>query len=356
MGAIRKHQPEPEELDVERARAILAACTDLDEVKRIRDQAEAVARYQRSRMAAEDSVVHAAAIARRAERRLGELLAEMPKAEGSKNNGSFGGNASVPPAADAVTLRDLGITKNQSSAWQAIAAVPEDDFEGEIAESIEMHRIPSAAKFVRMGRSARTPQQPDIGRTEPEADSCPDWDDEARTGQNDTEDPDDCVPEGVPGASAKPLTIPADERPPAISRASTAESMLDVTRRCVLGLTDAERSELFTSLGVVSVDALSRLQLQRDADDEYHDWRQREANIKTKFGAAKPQLKIDFVLAGGEIALALLGLDYTVTPEKLSESYRSAALTAHPDRGGNATLMSALNQAHGIVRAFVEES
>lgn len=65
-------------------------------------------------------------------------------------------------------------------------------------------------------------------------------------------------------------------------------------------------------------------------------------------------MKLDFVLAGGELALAMLGIDYTVTPEKLAEVYRTAALSAHPDRGGDPAVMSALNQAHAIVRAFVE--
>ena len=54
----------------------------------------------------------------RAERRAGELLAEMPKAKG----------AATPKdtrSHDATALDDIGITKSDSSRWQAEAKVAE---------------------------------------------------------------------------------------------------------------------------------------------------------------------------------------------------------------------------------------
>jgi len=65
----------------------------------------------------------------RAERRAGQLLAEMPKAGGVKNQlkgkKSSGGHIVVPPEETAPTLDSLGISKNESSWWQKLAAVPE---------------------------------------------------------------------------------------------------------------------------------------------------------------------------------------------------------------------------------------
>lgn len=52
-----------------------------------------------------------------AERRLGEILAAMPKASGSAGTGrpTLGGTKSEPPKSDAPTLADIGIDKKTSS-------------------------------------------------------------------------------------------------------------------------------------------------------------------------------------------------------------------------------------------------
>ena len=59
----------------------------------------------------------------RAERRAGVILGEMPKHDGT------------PRSHDVTRLADLGIAKMDSHRWQKIASVPEDDFEGFIAET-----------------------------------------------------------------------------------------------------------------------------------------------------------------------------------------------------------------------------
>lgn len=73
---------------------------------------------------------YAAEVKLRAERRAGELLAEMPKDEGgrpAKRTGSI-----VEPVSK---LNDLGISKKQSHRWQAVATVPERQFEQHIADT-----------------------------------------------------------------------------------------------------------------------------------------------------------------------------------------------------------------------------
>jgi len=56
----------------------------------------------------------------RAERKAGQLLAT-----GEKNKGT----AQPTRSSDTTTLRDLGISKDQSSKWQQLAGVPERQFE-----------------------------------------------------------------------------------------------------------------------------------------------------------------------------------------------------------------------------------
>jgi hypothetical protein len=65
----------------------------------------------------------------RSERRAGELLRDMPKNDGGRpeKNQSQSATSFSPP-----TLADLGVTKDQSSKWQKLAALPEDKFEAKV--------------------------------------------------------------------------------------------------------------------------------------------------------------------------------------------------------------------------------
>ena len=106
------------------ARTALAEAHAIDEVKDIRDKSEAMAAYARQ---AKDTELlkWVTEIKVRAERRAGQMLAEMPKATGAQlNGGNAGGPIVVPPANDTKTLADLGITKNESSRWQKLAEMP----------------------------------------------------------------------------------------------------------------------------------------------------------------------------------------------------------------------------------------
>ena len=65
----------------------------------------------------------------RAERRAGEMLAEMDKNKGAQGVGVPSHDVTAP------TLADLGLSKMQSSRWQAEATVPEELFERHVAET-----------------------------------------------------------------------------------------------------------------------------------------------------------------------------------------------------------------------------
>lgn len=106
----------------------LAEATKVDEVKQIRDKAEAVRAYARQAKN-KQLEVDAAEIRLRAERRCGELLKVM-KETGQRDPGGKGKIASR----SATQLKDLGLTRDQSSKWQALAAVPEKKFQSLMEE------------------------------------------------------------------------------------------------------------------------------------------------------------------------------------------------------------------------------
>jgi hypothetical protein len=107
----------------EAARNALAEAHRVDEVKDIRDKAEAMAAYARQ---AKDSdlILYATEIKVRAERRCGELLAA---------NVEHGGDRRSESRSHATTLNEMGLTKDESSRYQQLAAMPDEHFETAVA-------------------------------------------------------------------------------------------------------------------------------------------------------------------------------------------------------------------------------
>lgn len=100
----------------------LAECNKLDEVKDIRDQAEAMQIY--ARQAKDPQLIqYATEIRLRSERRCGQLLKEMTKNVGTAGMGrpSLGGSTALPPKDETPKLSDSNISKTQSSRWQKLA-------------------------------------------------------------------------------------------------------------------------------------------------------------------------------------------------------------------------------------------
>ena len=118
----------------EAARQAVAEYKTVDEVKDFRDKALAIEAY--AKQANDYELERDAAIARvRAERRCGELLADMEKAKGTDYGGTGHDTRAArgshsPPR----TLSDMGITYDQSSKWQRLAAVPEAEFEAAVSQ------------------------------------------------------------------------------------------------------------------------------------------------------------------------------------------------------------------------------
>jgi hypothetical protein len=108
----------------------IAAAHAVDEVKDIRDKALAIEMYARQAKNTE-AETRACEIRLRAERRAGQMLAEMEKAKGGRPAENPSRSVTGFPKQ---TLDDLGISRPQSSRWQKLASIPEEDFEATLVK------------------------------------------------------------------------------------------------------------------------------------------------------------------------------------------------------------------------------
>lgn len=135
----------------------LALARTMDEVKDIRDRAEAVRMLMRQRGFSLEAQNHAAELKVRAERKLGEMLRESPKAPGGQPYQSTG-NSVLP--VETPTLDDIGINKMDSSRWQKIATVPSEVFEQHLAEIKDAEQEVTTASVLRLARSLEPKNDP----------------------------------------------------------------------------------------------------------------------------------------------------------------------------------------------------
>jgi hypothetical protein len=103
----------------------IAEAYEVDEVKELRNKAIAFETYARQAKNVE-AERQACEIRLRAERRCGQLLKEMEKSKGAPGN-QYTGPLDRPEGSK--TLADHGVSYDQSSQWQKLADIPEDEFE-----------------------------------------------------------------------------------------------------------------------------------------------------------------------------------------------------------------------------------
>jgi N6-adenosine-specific RNA methylase IME4 len=144
-----------------KARHALAEAKTLCEVKAIRDQGHAAIKLAKQhRDVSFEALADAAEITILAERKLGEMLAVMDKNEGGRPSQT--GNTMLPVS----TLSDLGISKMQSSRWQAEAAVDDDTFSQWVEECRQAEKLPTSTGLIKLGRCQPTPEMPTFTLTQ----------------------------------------------------------------------------------------------------------------------------------------------------------------------------------------------
>jgi hypothetical protein len=127
----------------EMCRAI-AECHRVDEAKDIRDRAEALRAYSK-KASNREAEVQFSEIKLFAERKCGEMLREMAEL-GQRDSGKGNRNPVLKSQDATPKLSELGITRDESSRFQQIAAVPQKQFDAHIANArIEQKPVTSAS-------------------------------------------------------------------------------------------------------------------------------------------------------------------------------------------------------------------
>ena len=133
---------DPVLVKLERARLALSEAKSLQGVKQIADLAAAGKVYARQQKLGQESIDFAHAVQVEAMRRLGEILREAPKAAGTKGRGRpfLGGARREPPNSrtQPPTLKEIGLTKKESSIAQTLADLPAAQFDQVRANTISI--------------------------------------------------------------------------------------------------------------------------------------------------------------------------------------------------------------------------
>ena len=128
------------------AKRALAEAGTIDDIRAIRDKAEAARKYAASACLGLEIQNHAAEIKLRAERKAGELLAELRLRGGDRRSDSR-------PAS--LRLQDIGVNKDQSSRWQLEACVSVRDFETFLTREREAGRELTSAGLIKLAKRLR---------------------------------------------------------------------------------------------------------------------------------------------------------------------------------------------------------
>lgn len=129
---------------LERAKALLAACSSLDEAKGVRDKAQAVMMWARAQKDAGELEVAAGELRVRATVRMGELLPPKPTPEESGARGGRGNEKAFPS--------ETPFTRKEAHVARAVAAVPVEIRERVVSEAKARGEAPTVAAVLRAGK------------------------------------------------------------------------------------------------------------------------------------------------------------------------------------------------------------
>lgn len=141
---------------VDGARKALAQAKTIDEIKDVRDKAEAIRKYVKQAGYSLEAQNDAAEIKLRAERKAGETIQQM------QENGQLatrGGDQKTKSHDVTLNLSDLGLHKMQSRRWQLAAAIPDERFEQHVAEVRDAGKELTSAGVLRLARQLRKEQE-----------------------------------------------------------------------------------------------------------------------------------------------------------------------------------------------------
>ena len=135
---------------LDQASRMLVEAKSLEEIKSIRDKAEAARNYVKAAKLGLELQNCAAEVKLRAERKAGGVLRSLRLR---------GGDRKSKLHADPLKLADLGISRNQSKRWQHIASVSDAEFVQYLKSMSEQGREITSAGLLRIAAKARVNPQ-----------------------------------------------------------------------------------------------------------------------------------------------------------------------------------------------------
>jgi N6-adenosine-specific RNA methylase IME4 len=134
-------------IQLDRAKGAIMQARSVQELKGIRDKAEALRVYARQAKDSLEIQNHCAEIKIRAERRAGEMLRDAEKHKG--------GRPTKNQSHDVTSLKDADISKMESHRWQRVASVPEPVFEHHIAETMDAKRELTTVGVIKLANQSK---------------------------------------------------------------------------------------------------------------------------------------------------------------------------------------------------------
>lgn len=137
------------------ARTAIAECKTVDEIKFIRNKAEAMRAYAKQIGESLGVQNDLAEIKIRAERKAGELINEMDLSKGGRPSNQDDSQKDTNVVNDTKTYKELGITSMQSQRWRDIAYISEEDFESKIVDIKSSSKELTSSDIIKVGARLR---------------------------------------------------------------------------------------------------------------------------------------------------------------------------------------------------------
>ena len=140
-------------------RLAIAEAHAVDEVKGIRDKAQALAEYAKQSRLSVDDINRCCEIKLRAERRAGELLAEVERAQGRRSDLAETSAQREPKSTLGEQVQEIGVSLASAKRWQMLAELPEPVFEQEVQTIKEAGAELTTAHMLRQVQHFRREQK-----------------------------------------------------------------------------------------------------------------------------------------------------------------------------------------------------
>ena len=158
---------------LEQARQMLAECRTLPEVKKIRDIAKAAKVYAKAAHLGQEAQNYAAEISLLAERKAGDIFAELERAKPKATGGRV--RKSEAKSEYATAIEESNTSEREAQRWQETAKIPEETFNEYIQQSHDLKTEISRAGLSKVAKKAANrkcpspvvpPEKPQVSATD----------------------------------------------------------------------------------------------------------------------------------------------------------------------------------------------